>query len=174
VDRLSGADLNQYRRKIGFVFQAFNLLPVVTALDNVLAPVLPRRTDFDKPARARELLAAVGLGGRERSVPAELSGGEQQRVAIARALINRPHVLLADEPTGNLDSATGREIVDLLLRLRRDDGMTLIVATHNAEVAASCERVVGLQDGRIISDDELDVRDCSHVLDRIGRLRPTS
>jgi putative ABC transport system ATP-binding protein len=171
VDQLSGRELNEYRRRVGFVFQAFHLLSVLSALDNVAAPVLPRSAGFDKLARARELLAATGLADRERSVPAELSGGQQQRIAIARALISRPHVLLADEPTGNLDSATGHEIIDLLLRLRASHGMTLIIATHNIEVAASCDRVVAIHDGRIISDDHVTPPEPAQVLDRIGQLR---
>ena len=174
IDQLTGSALNRYRRQVGFVFQAFHLLPVLTALDNIIAPVLPRAAGFDKVKRARELLAAIGLAERERSVPAELSGGQQQRVAVARALINRPAILLADEPTGNLDSAAGREIVDLLLRFRDSDGMTLIIATHNAEVAASCDRVVVIHDGRIVGDDQITVHDPQHLLDRIGRLRQTS
>jgi putative ABC transport system ATP-binding protein len=104
VTALRGTALADYRRTVGFVFQRYNLLPALTALDNVLAPVLPCRTSWNKQERARELLAAVGLAGRERSLPSRMSGGEQQRVAIARALINTPSLVLADEPTGNLDS----------------------------------------------------------------------
>ena len=141
-----------YRRRIGFVFQRFHLLPALTAIDNVAAPLLPYRTEFDKHERARELLAAVGLGGREVSLPAELSGGEQQRVAIARALVNEPILLLADEPTGNLDTQTGSEIMELLVELRERRGMTLIVATHDAAVATACERILRLRDGRILED----------------------
>ncbi len=170
VDQLTGSALNKYRRKVGFVFQAFHLLPTLSALDNVIAPVLPRRADFDKVKRARELLTAIGLTNRERAVPAELSGGEQQRVAIARALVSRPEILLADEPTGNLDSAVGHEIVDLLLRFRDSDGMTLVIATHNVEVAASCDRVIVVHDGRIVSDDQVVRPDPAQVLNRIGRL----
>jgi putative ABC transport system ATP-binding protein len=114
--------------------------------------VLPFRTRFDKPARARELLTAVGLQGRESALPSRLSGGQQQRVAIARALVNQPRLLLADEPTGNLDSAAGSEIIDLLLRLRDETGMTVIVATHDPQIAAQCERLVRLRDGRVIDD----------------------
>ena len=115
---LKARELAAHRRRVGFVFQRFNLLPALTVLDNVTVPVLPFRTGFDKPQRARELLAAVGLQGRERQMPAKLSGGEQQRVAIARALINRPPIVLADEPTGNLDSRNGDAIMDLLMGLR--------------------------------------------------------
>lgn len=171
VDQLSRRELDTYRRRTGLVFQHFHLLPVLTALDNVLAPVLPRSADFDKVARARELLAAVGLADRERSVPGELSGGEQQRIAIARALIGRPRLLLADEPTGNLDSTTGHEIIELLLSLRDSHGMTLLIATHNVEVAACCDRAIALHDGRVASDDPVTGKDPSGLLDRIGQLR---
>jgi putative ABC transport system ATP-binding protein len=162
--------LDAHRRRIGFVFQRFHLLPALTVLDNVLVPVLPRRVDFDRKARARELLEAVGLAERASALPSELSGGQQQRVAIARALINRPPLLLADEPTGNLDSTTGREIIDLLLNLREQYEMTMLVATHDAEVAAGCDRIVRLQDGRVIGDDA--VGPAADVLDRLGGLRP--
>jgi len=171
VTKLSRREQPAYRRQIGFVFQRFHLLPALTALDNVAAPLLPYRTDFDKHSRAAELLCAVGLGGREDALPSELSGGQQQRVAIARALINNPILLLADEPTGNLDSHTGAEIMELLVELRRQRGMTVIVATHDDVVASSCERVVRLRDGDIV--DELDVPgevDADDVLERIGRL----
>ena len=152
VTRLSGAQQAAYRRTIGFVFQRFHLLPALTVRDNVAAPLLPYRTAFDKLARAGELLAAVGLEGRGSSFPARLSGGEQQRVAIARALINEPGLLLADEPTGNLDSVTGAGIVDLILDLRRTRGMTVIVATHDPGVASRCDRIVRLRDGRVVED----------------------
>ena len=140
------------RRHIGFVFQRFHLLPALTSLDNVLAPLIPYRTDFDKIARARELLAAVGLSDREGHLPSQLSGGEQQRVAIARALINRPGLVLADEPTGNLDTHTGAAIIDLLLGLRDERRLTLLVATHDATIAARCDRSLVLTDGRIDID----------------------
>jgi len=149
---LSSAQRAVFRRGIGFVFQRFHLLPALTACDNVVAAVLPFRTGFDKRARAIELLAAVGLAGREHDLPAKLSGGHQQRVAIARALIGDPGVLLADEPTGNLDSATGADVLALLAELRRVRGLTLLLATHDPAVAASCERVIRLSDGRIVDD----------------------
>ena len=152
VTALSRGEQATYRRTIGFVFQRFHLLPALSVRDNVAAPVLPYRTAYDKFARARELLAAVGLAGRERSLPSRLSGGEQQRVAIARALINEPGLLLADEPTGNLDSVTGAEIVDLILDLRGRRGMTVIVATHDPGVASRCDRVVRLRDGRVVDE----------------------
>ncbi|WP_228638054.1 ABC transporter ATP-binding protein [Microtetraspora sp. AC03309] len=168
VDDLPRRGLDRYRRRIGFVFQRFHLLPALSVLDNVLAPVLPRRVDFDRKARAMDLLDAVGLADRASALPSRLSGGQQQRVAIARALIGRPPLLLADEPTGNLDSGTGHEIVDLLLTLREAYGMTMLVATHNPEVAAVCDRVVRMRDGKITADEWLTPPD--DVLDRIGRL----
>ena len=142
--------LADYRRGIGIVFQRFHLLPALTALDNVIAPVLPVRTAFDKRARARELLAAVGLAGREDALPSKLSGGQQQRVAIARALINAPALLLADEPTGNLDSRTGDEVVQLLKDLRETHGTTMVIATHDQELADGCEQQVRLRDGKLL------------------------
>ncbi|MEV8515399.1 ABC transporter ATP-binding protein [Dactylosporangium sp. NPDC051484] len=146
----SRAQLAAYRRGVGFVFQRFHLLPALTALDNVLVPVLPyRNLDFDRTERARDLLDAVGLAGRESALPSRLSGGQQQRVAIARALITRPRLLLADEPTGNLDSHTGRAILDLLLGLRERHHVTIVLSTHDAAIAAQCERVVDLLDGRL-------------------------
>jgi putative ABC transport system ATP-binding protein len=157
ITTLRRAELTRFRRGVGFVFQRYHLLPTLTALDNVIAPVLPYRVRFDKTKRARELLDAVGLGDRGRSLPAQLSGGQQQRVAIARALMNRPRLLLADEPTGNLDSKTSNEIVELLLELRREHGMTILVATHEAPIAARGDRLLRLRDGRIVED--LDLRD---------------
>jgi len=149
---LRGRPLAEHRRRVGFVFQRFNLLPALTVLDNVMAPAVPYRTTFDKATRARELIAVVGLEGRERSLPSQLSGGQQQRVAIARALFSQPALVLADEPTGNLDSQTGREIIDLLLALRVDHGVTVIMATHDPEIATRSDRVVRLLDGRITHD----------------------
>jgi putative ABC transport system ATP-binding protein len=169
----SRRELAAHRRRVGFVFQRFNLLPALTAIDNVMAAVLPYRVDFDKEARARELLEAVGLRGRETSLPSRLSGGQQQRVAIARALINAPAIVLADEPTGNLDSRTGAGIVDLLLSLRAQRDMTILLATHDSQVAARCDRVVRLHDGRIA--DDIDLRaavDVEGTLRRLGRAAP--
>jgi len=152
LSALRGRDLSDYRRSVGLVFQRFNLLPALTVLDNVIAPVLPYRTAFDKQARALQLLAAVGLADRSRAIPSQLSGGQQQRVAIARALVNSPSILLADEPTGNLDSANGQDILRLILDLRVEHGATVIIATHDHGVAAQCERVVTLSDGRLFAD----------------------
>jgi putative ABC transport system ATP-binding protein len=117
--------------------------------------VLPYRTGWDKPERGRQLLEAVGLAGRERSLPSRMSGGEQQRVAIARALVNTPRLLLADEPTGNLDSHTATGILDLLTRLRRESQMTVIIATHDPQIAAVCDRLIRLRDGAVIDDLEI-------------------
>ncbi|WP_128381995.1 ABC transporter ATP-binding protein [Streptomyces cavernae] len=169
-EELTPRRLDDHRRRVGFVFQRFHLLPALTVLDNVMAPVLPRRVDFDRRARAMELLEAVGLGERGDALPSELSGGQQQRVAISRALINRPGLLLADEPTGNLDSATGREIIDLLLSLRERYGMTMVLTTHDPEVAVACDRIVRLHDGWIVTDER--VAPAPDVLDRLGGLRP--
>ncbi len=174
VTSLTRAQQAAYRRKIGFVFQRFHLLPALSVRDNVAAPLLPYRTDFDKFERAVELLASVGLAGRERSLPSRLSGGEQQRVAIARALVNEPGLLLADEPTGNLDSATGGEIVQLILDLRRDRGMSVIVATHDPVVASRCDRVVRLRDGAVVDDVRVPKSlPAPDVLGQIGRLDPS-
>lgn len=149
------SELIAHRQRVGFVFQRFNLLPALTVVDNVIAPVLPKRTDFDKRERAVRLLAEVGLGARGHSLPSELSGGQQQRVAIARALINRPRLLLADEPTGNLDSATGEEILGLITSLRVERGMTVVVATHDPAVASRADRIIHLRDGRITDDSQV-------------------
>ena len=152
LTRLRDRQRAAYRRTIGFVFQRFHLLPALTALDNVFAPVLPYRTSFDSRARAVELLAAVGLAGREHDLPSKLSGGQQQRVAIARALIGAPRLLLADEPTGNLDTATGTEVLDLLFALCAERGMTMLIATHDRELAGRCDRWIELTDGQVTAD----------------------
>lgn len=171
VTALDSKRQTAYRRTIGFVFQRFHLLPALSVQDNVAAPLLPYRVGFDKFQRAKDLLANVGLAGREESLPSQLSGGEQQRVAIARALINAPSLVLADEPTGNLDSRTGAEIMELLLRMREQRAMTVLVATHNPQIAAQCDRVVRLLDGRFV--DAVDVVPAEQpeaVLERISRL----
>ena len=153
VSHFSDSELTHFRnRRVGFVFQAYHLLPELTALENVCLPARVARIAVS-PAiqRAEQLLARVGLQGRLDHKPSELSGGEQQRVAIARALINEPELLLADEPTGNLDSHTGSEIIELLKSLRPEKQMTLIIATHDSKVAASAPRVIELVDGQISS-----------------------
>ncbi|MHB1242307.1 MAG: ABC transporter ATP-binding protein [Gaiellaceae bacterium] len=171
VTSLRRSAQSDYRKTIGFVFQRFHLLAALTALDNVASPLLPYRTSFDKFERARELLAAVGLAGREDALPSQLSGGEQQRVAIARALINEPKLLLADEPTGNLDTTTGAEIMAVLLSLRDERGMTVILVTHNQSLAARCDRVVRLQDGRVLDSVDVPSADSPDAtLQRIGRV----
>ncbi|MER7592115.1 ABC transporter ATP-binding protein [Micromonospora sp. NPDC127501] len=172
VSDLRRAALARYRQRVGFVFQRYHLLPALTVLDNVIAPVLPRRGRADHATRARELLDAVGLAGRERALPAQLSGGQQQRVAIARALMGAPGLLLADEPTGNLDSTTGGQILDLLLDLRERHGMTILLATHEQAIAARCDRLVRLTDGRVTEDLDLtDGEDPADTYERAARLR---
>jgi ABC-type lipoprotein export system ATPase subunit len=151
VSNFSEGELTHFRnRRVGFVFQAYHLLPELTALENVCLPArVARIATGTTMNRVEELLARVGLKDRLDHKPSELSGGEQQRVAIARALINEPELLLADEPTGNLDSHTGGEIIELLKSLRPEKQMTLVIATHDAKVAASAPRVVELEDGLI-------------------------
>ena len=144
--------LARYRRDhIGYIFQSFHLIPTLTALENVLVP-LELAGIRGAQARATDLLGAVGLAGRLSHYPVQLSGGEQQRVAVARAFACRPPILLADEPTGNLDSATGQHIMSLLLSLHRDFGTTLVLVTHDRAMASSMERIIALRDGRIESD----------------------
>ena len=151
VSHFSDSELTHFRnRRVGFVFQAYHLLPELTALENVCLPARVARIGTSSAVqRAGALLTRVGLQGRLDHKPSELSGGEQQRVAIARALINEPELLLADEPTGNLDSHTGSEIIELLKSLRPEKQMTLIIATHDSKVAASAPRVIELVDGQI-------------------------
>ncbi len=145
--------LARFRRDtIGYVFQSYHLIPTLTALENVAVP-LELAGEVDAPARAQALLAEVGLGDRGQHYPAQLSGGEQQRVAVARAVGRRPALLLADEPTGNLDSATGKQIIELLVNLKRGLGSTLVLVTHDAALAAHADRIVTLRDGRIVGDE---------------------
>jgi putative ABC transport system ATP-binding protein len=141
-------------RKLGFVFQSFHLIPSMTAFENVLAPmeIMGRK---DAAARARRLLEDVELTARAHHYPSQLSGGEQQRVAIARAFANEPPILLADEPTGNLDSRSGRHVFDLMTAMNRRRGATLLLVTHDHELAARADRRVSLRDGRIVSDELL-------------------
>ena len=141
---------------VGFVFQTFHLLPTLTALENVMVPLellgRDRRSNGDIIGRSRELLARVGLGDRTDHYPAQLSGGEQQRVALARAFSNEPRILFADEPTGNLDRKTGLLVVELLEELNQESQTTLVLVTHDLDLAARAHRTVSLDDGRIVSD----------------------
>jgi putative ABC transport system ATP-binding protein len=154
VEGLDRDQLAEIRnRKIGFVFQSFNLLPRMTAAENVQLPLLYSADgEADADERVGRVLALVGLAGREQSLPTQLSGGQQQRVAIARALINDPEILLADEPTGQLDSRTSAEIMGILAELNQTHGLTIIVVTHADDVARFAGRIVTFRDGRIIGD----------------------
>lgn len=151
ISQLHESDLAQIRgKKIGFVFQKFNLISTMTALQNVMLPMIFQGlNEFERMAKAQELLERVGLGDRIHHKPNELSGGQQQRVAIARALANDPPVLLADEPTGNLDSKTGDEIMQMLVDLNRKEKKTIILVTHDDELADYAKRVIFLKDGQI-------------------------
>ena len=157
---LDGVDLNALDEdgraklrgeKVGFIFQSFQLIPTLTAAENVQVP-LELRGDADAATRARDLLTRVGLGDRTHHYPNQLSGGEQQRVAIARAFANRPRILFADEPTGNLDGTTGDKIVALLDELNRESGATVVIVTHDLNLAEHAQRVIRLRDGVVIED----------------------
>ena len=157
---LNGTEISRLREEamarmrlatIGYIFQSFHLIPTLTAVENVAVP-LELAGKLDARQRAQEVLREVGLGHRLSHYPVQLSGGEQQRVAVARAFACRPPILLADEPTGNLDSSTGQQIIDLILALHRDMGTTLVLVTHDHTLASSMERVISLRDGRIESD----------------------
>ncbi|MFN8543503.1 MAG: ABC transporter ATP-binding protein [Candidatus Binatia bacterium] len=153
--------------KIGFVFQAFNLLPRTSALDNVVLPLLYGDVPAaEHDSRARTALAAVGLATLADRLPNQLSGGQQQRVAIARALVTRPRLLLADEPTGNLDTATSLEVMDLLRHLNRDQGLTVVIVTHEPDIAARTQRILLLRDGEVAADGPPAV-----VLARLAEMR---
>jgi len=154
VEGLDRDQLAEIRnQKIGFVFQNFNLLQRMSASENVQLPLMySSGADTNADERARRVLALVGLAGREQSLPTQLSGGQQQRIAIARALINEPEILLADEPTGQLDSRTSEEIMEIFERLNRENGITIVVVTHSDEVARFAGRIITFRDGQIIGD----------------------
>jgi putative ABC transport system ATP-binding protein len=153
ITALDEDGLARFRRDhVGYVFQSFHLLPTLTAQENVAVP-LELAGETDAAARAAALLAEVGLAERAHHYPVQLSGGEQQRVAVARAMARRPALLLADEPTGNLDSATGKQIIELLVGMNRRLGATLVLVTHDTALAAHADRVVTLRDGRVVSDE---------------------
>ena len=142
-------------REVGFIFQAFHLLPTFTAAENVQIPMFEtNRSVSERSERARELLKLVGLEDRQDHFPSKLSGGERQRVAIARSLANSPSLLLADEPTGNLDSKNAHAVLDLIIRLQQDEGRTMILVTHDPTIAARAERILRMKDGRVIADEK--------------------
>ncbi len=153
ISELSYSDLCNVRRdKIGFVFQSFNLIPTLDVIENVFVPLAPRGISDEKRKYAKELIELVGLGDRIHHVPSKLSGGEQQRVAIARAFINNPDIILADEPTGNLDSKSGEEVMQLMKDMNIDEGVTLVIVTHDSNVGNETNRTVHLKDGEILKD----------------------
>ena len=153
ITELREDEMAQLRgKKLGFVFQSYHLIPTLTALENVILPMEFSRGTNGAMARAEYLLESVGLIERRDHYPAQLSGGEQQRVALARAFMMRPAVLLADEPTGNLDSANGKHVLELLIRLNEEEGTTLILVTHDELLASHAERRIVLRDGRIVED----------------------
>ena len=174
VSQLSRNDLAAVRnKKIGFVFQGFNLLARTTALDNVELPLLYSENGIraaERHSRAKEMLTTVGLAERMGHLPNQLSGGQQQRVAIARALINRPAILLADEPTGNLDTQTSIEVMDIFQRLNTESGITVLLITHEHDIAEYGTRIIRFRDGKIVSDEANANRRLAR--DELARLRP--
>jgi putative ABC transport system ATP-binding protein len=154
ITNLREDDLARLRgRKIGFVFQSYQLVPTLTAEENILLPAELSGFRGDPRPRAKDLLIRVGLSNRGHHYPVQLSGGEQQRVALARAFITQPPILMADEPTGNLDSANGQHVLDLLLQLNREERTTLILVTHDRRLAKYADRIIALHDGRVLSDE---------------------
>jgi putative ABC transport system ATP-binding protein len=163
--RMSEAQQNAYRREqIGFIFQSFNLISNLTVLENVLVPFLPRGVAAAQRRRATDLLNDVGLGGRLDHRPYQLSGGEQQRVAIARALVKGPRLILADEPTGELDSRTGDEIYTILRRLQESSGTTLVIVTHDRRFITPDDLVLEIQDGQLAAGPDVEATDYSEAL----------
>jgi len=155
ISALNAQQLADFRRdKIGFIFQQFHLIPTLSVIENVMLPLLPTKMKkVECYQAAMEVIEKVGLHTREKHLPGELSGGEQQRVAIARALINKPEIILADEPTGDLDSKTGEKILDLLMTLNKKEKVTIIIATHDNKIAEVAKRKIVLKDGKIIKEE---------------------
>lgn len=155
IAHMTESELAQIRgRKIGFIFQQFNLIPSLTALENVMLPMMFQETTKEQRImRAKKLLELVDLGERVMHKPTEMSGGQQQRVAIARSLANDPSVILADEPTGNLDSKTGLNVIDFLKKLNKEEGKTIVMVTHDEDIAKHAERIVYLKDGKVVKDN---------------------
>ena len=153
IDGASEDELALFRREnVGFIFQSFNLIPTLSAWENVALPLFPlKMTNEERRKRATELLNKMELGHRIEHLPSALSGGEKQRVAIARALINNPKIIFADEPTGNLDSSTGEAIMDILSKLHRDEGVAILMVTHEAELAKAANRLIRMKDGEVVS-----------------------
>jgi putative ABC transport system ATP-binding protein len=153
IDGASEDELALFRREnVGFIFQSFNLIPTLSAWENVALPLFPlKMTNEERRKRAAELLDKMELGHRIEHLPSALSGGEKQRVAIARALINHPKIIFADEPTGNLDSSTGEAIMDILNRLHRDEGVAILMVTHEVELAKAANRFIRMKDGEVVS-----------------------
>jgi putative ABC transport system ATP-binding protein len=153
INGASEDELALFRRKnVGFIFQSFNLIPTLSAWENVALPLFPlKMTSEDRRKRATELLSKMELGHRLDHLPSALSGGEKQRVAIARALINNPKIIFADEPTGNLDSSTGEAIMDILNKLHKEEGVAILMVTHEAELAKAADRLIRMKDGEIVS-----------------------
>ncbi|QHE60650.1 ATP-binding cassette domain-containing protein [Rossellomorea vietnamensis] len=153
VTEFSQKEMADFRfENIGFIFQQFHLIPTMTAMENVMAPLFSRKVPYDKKQRAKELLESIGLGDKLNSLPSQLSGGQQQRVAIARALVHEPKWLLADEPTGNLDTETGELIFQIIKSLNKEKGCGVIFVTHDSELAEKADRIIEMKDGRILSD----------------------
>lgn len=169
ISEFSEAELSKIRnQQIGFVFQSFQLIPTLTALENVMVPIELRGVPYkDVERRALDLLNSVGLGERTHHYPNQLSGGEQQRVGLARAFIHQPEILFADEPTGNLDGETGSQIEDLLFDLNKEQGTTLIIVTHDRELASRCDRIIELRNGKLLSDKVSETADSLAQIDTI-------